>query len=233
MADRVRNPNVRDPNNDSGRGRSRSWGGAVVRAFATLLLIAGVFFGGGFVWFAINALTARPPAIYETDAIVVLTGGSRRIEAALSLLAEGAGERLLISGVNPSTTAESIRKTVDGDVALFECCVDIGYEALDTYGNAVETSKWIAENDYRRVLVVTSAYHLPRSLFELRHIDPGTIFVGYPVPIGEEPRNLVAIGRYAKLLGAEYMKFIGAHVRALTGWKALEPAGGEQQGGAV
>ena len=36
------------------------------------------------------------------DAIIVLTGGQSRIDAALDLLKSGKGERLLISGVNPS-----------------------------------------------------------------------------------------------------------------------------------
>ena len=195
-------------------------------SFAAMVVLVGVLvLGGGFLVFSLNIVSAKPPQIYETDAIVVLTGGSRRIEKALSLLEAGAGERLLISGVNPSTTPESIRNTLGGDDKLFECCVDVGYEALDTYGNAVETRKWIEEHDYRRVLVVTSAYHLPRGLFELRHIDPDTVFVGYPVAFTDRGAPWQDNLRYLRVLGSEYMKFIGAHIRAETGLSALAPAG--------
>lgn len=223
MAERVRKPHDKGGSEDGTRRRSAA--GRFARLAAFLLVAIVLVFGGGFVAFSVNIVTAKPPQIYETDAIVVLTGGSRRIEEAFSLLEAGAGERLLISGVNPSTTPESILNTIGGDGQLFECCVDVGYEALDTYGNAVETGKWIEEHDYRRVLVVTSAYHLPRGLFELRHIDPETIFVGYPVPFADAGAGWRQNLRYLRILGSEYVKFIGAHLRAATGLSALAPAG--------
>ncbi|WP_180897834.1 YdcF family protein [Martelella soudanensis] len=223
MAERVRKPR-RTGGSDRG-ARRRSPAGRLARLVAFLFVAGVIVFGGGFVAFGFNILTAKPPQIYETDAIVVLTGGSRRIEEAFALLEAGAGERLLISGVNPSTTPESIRNTIGGDGQLFECCVDVGYEALDTHGNAVETRKWIEEHGYRRILVVTSAYHLPRGLFELRNIDPDTVFVGYPVPLADPGTPWHQNLRYLRILGFEYLKFIGAHLRAETGLAALAPAG--------
>jgi uncharacterized SAM-binding protein YcdF (DUF218 family) len=65
--------------------------------------------------------------------------------------------------------------------SLFVCCVDLGYDAIDTVGNALETAKWVRAHNYRRVLVVTSNYHMPRSLLELHRIDPETQYVGYPI----------------------------------------------------
>ncbi|MBB4124487.1 YdcF family protein [Martelella radicis] len=224
MENELGKPPEKSGHGDGARGREVTRASSVLRFFLAAFLAVLIAFGGGFVWFSANILSAKPPPIYETDAIVVLTGGARRIDEALLLLAEGAGERLLISGVNPSTTPESIRKTTGGDSQLFECCVDVGYEALDTYGNAVETRKWIEEHDYRRVLVVTSAYHLPRGLFELRHIDPDTVFVGYPVPMGEGDGPWYGNLRYVKVLASEYLKFLGAHVRAVTGLRVLGPA---------
>ncbi|MGV0817326.1 YdcF family protein [Martelella sp. AMO21009] len=225
MAERARKPH--DKGGSEHGARRRSAAGRLARLVGFLLILIVLVFGGGFVVFCYNILTARPPQIYETDAIVVLTGGSRRIEEAFALLEAGAGERLLISGVNPSTTPESILNVIGGDSQLFECCVDVGYEALDTYGNAVETRKWIEEHDYSRILVVTSAYHLPRGLFELRHIDPDTVFVGYPVPFSEQDASWRKSLRYLRIVGSEYMKFLGAHLRAETGLSALAPAGEE------
>ena len=225
MVGRVRRPHDKTEQEKRASGSAPVKRGLFLRVIVMLVLAALITFAGGFLWFAAGVLTRKPPAIYETDAVVVLTGGSRRIEAALALLEQGAGERLLISGVNPATTPESILQTVGGNPKLFECCVDVGYEALDTYGNAVETSKWIAEHGYSRVLVVTSAYHLPRGLYELRHIDPDTVFVGYPVSFSQANRNWYSGFGYARVLFSEYLKYIGAHVRAETGWKAIAPAG--------
>nr|WP_272209828.1 YdcF family protein [Marinicella sp. W31]MDC2875659.1 YdcF family protein [Marinicella sp. W31] len=193
MAKQVRKSPETSGDGNGARGHETTRGGLVLRAVLVAGLAVLIAFGGGFIWFSTKILTARPPPLYETDAVVVLTGGARRIDEALVLLAEGAGERLLISGVNPSTTPESIRNLTGGDSQLFDCCVDVGYEALDTYGNAVETRKWIEEHNYRRVLVVTSAYHMPRGLFELRHIDPDTVFVAYPVPLGRVTASGITI----------------------------------------
>ncbi|WP_174801545.1 YdcF family protein [Martelella limonii] len=204
--------------------RRRSFGGAVLRLFGMIFVAGVLLLSGGFVVFCVNIFTARPPHIYETDAIVVLTGGSRRIEEAFALLESGAGERLLISGVNPATSPSGIQKIIGGDSQLFECCVDVGYEALDTHGNAVETRQWIEEHGYQRILVVTSAYHLPRGLLELRAIDPDTIFVGYPVAMSEPGAPWQEDLRYFRVAGLEYLKLIGAYIRARTDLPVLAPA---------
>lgn len=194
---------------------------AALRMVTILLCVFVVVVAVGFVWFSVNIWRSSAPEMVRADAIVVLTGASRRIDDAVQLLDQGYGKRLLISGVNPSTSAESIRKLTGGDSKLFECCVDIGYEATTTYGNAAETSAWINKNGFRSVIVVTSGYHLPRSLFELRHTDPETTFIGYPVrSVGTAPSMRERM-RLVKIVAAEYVKFIGAHIRAYVGVAAL------------
>ena len=120
------------------------WGG-----FACLLAIALVF--GGFLRFADSVTTLKPPADPKADAIVVLTGGYQRIDQAVELLQKGAGKRLLISGVHPTTTPAQIRKMTQGSADLFSCCVDIGYDAIDTIGNAEEAASWIHAKGYQSV----------------------------------------------------------------------------------
>ncbi len=146
---------------------------------ASVLTLALLF--GGFLWFA-NAVTSlKAPDGVKADAIVVLTGGYLRVEQALGLLRDGAGQRLLISGAHPSTTPTQIRKVTQASPDLFACCVDIGYDAIDTIGNANEITRWIHDHGYRSVLVVTNNYHMLRSLHELRRADPKTEFIPYPV----------------------------------------------------
>ncbi len=144
MGHTTRNPIRQDPELDRPAGlpprrgpirRLLRWAG-----FGCVLAIALVF--GGFLRFADSVTTLKPPVEPKADAIVVLTGGYQRIDQAVELLQKGAGKRLLISGVHPTTTPAQIRKMTQGSADLFSCCVDIGHDAIDTIGNAEETSNW-------------------------------------------------------------------------------------------
>src|SRR4051794_20535567 len=149
-------------------------------ALASALLCA--TFLAGFALFAdhVSSLAApqNPPS---ADAIIVLTGGQSRIDAALDLLKSGKGERLLISGVNPVASSESLRAATGADRALFKCCVDIDREALDTIGNAEESAEWVEKHNYQSVILVTNNYHMPRSLLELRRLLQHARVDPYPV----------------------------------------------------
>jgi uncharacterized SAM-binding protein YcdF (DUF218 family) len=173
---------------------------------------------GGFLWFADAVTSLKAPDGVKADAIVVLTGGYQRIEQALGLLRDGAGKRLLISGAHPSTTPRQIRKATQASTDLFACCVDIGYDALDTIGNANEIARWIHDHHYKSVLVVTNNYHMLRSLHELRQADPVTDFIPYPVINADltrrawfaEPDTLrTMLSEYGKVVLATIRDWIG------------------------
>lgn len=105
----------------------------------------------------------------RADGIVVLTGASdERINAALRLLSAGRGERLLVSGVNRQVQREELRAVTAGSNRLFDCCVDLGFDAEDTVGNAQEIAAWAEAKGYDSLIVVTSDYHMPRSMLEIR-----------------------------------------------------------------
>jgi uncharacterized SAM-binding protein YcdF (DUF218 family) len=188
------------------------WGG-----FACVLAMAIVF--GGFLRFADSVTNLRPPAEPKADAIVVLTGGYQRIDQAVELLQKGAGKRLLISGVHPSTTPAQIRKTTTASADLFNCCVDIGYDAIDTIGNAQEASNWIHAKGYKSVLVVTNNYHMPRSLAELAYVDDDTQFIPYPVVNSDlKTRAWFTDPNALRVMLAEYVKVLLAGARNITGF---------------
>ena len=153
----------------------------ILRWTGFAVILAGAIVFGGFLRFADSVTTLRPPVDPKADAIVVLTGGYQRIDQAIELLRSGAGNRLLISGAYPASTRKQIAKATQTPADLFACCVDIGYDAIDTIGNASETVKWIHAKGYKSVLVVTNNYHMPRSIAELRHADPQMDFIPYPV----------------------------------------------------
>ena len=189
----------------------------ILRLFGFLLITAIALFAGGFLVFYQHVATIQPPVDPKADAIVVLTGGYQRIDQAVELLGKGAGRRLLISGVNPATTRNHIRLLTRSPGDLFECCVDIGHDALDTTGNATETARWIRENAFKSVILVTNNYHMPRSLAELERTDHGTRFIPYPVAtdlsFAEMTRNPLLI----RTLAAEYVKFLLVISRDWTG----------------
>ncbi len=198
----------------SRRGRLRRF---VRIAILVFVVTAGAVFGG-FLWFADSVATMRPPEGARADAIIVLTGGYQRIDQAVGLLRDKVGKRLLISGVNPSTTRAQIRKMTQSSPDLFACCVDMGYKAIDTIGNANEAAGWIRDKGYTSIVVVTNNYHLHRSLHELRSASPDTEFIAYPVINSDLSRtNWFANPDVLRTMMYEYAKFVVAALRDLTG----------------
>ncbi len=159
----------------------------------------------------------------QTDAIVVLTGGSERLAAGFALLSQGQAEKLFISGVGRGTSREAIR-TRAGAAERFECCVVIGRDALNTEGNAAETAAWLEAQGYDSLRVVTAGYHMPRSLLEMRRAMPGITLVPHPV----FPRHVKIESWWrspgtASLLVTEAGKYWAARLRT---WVSPGPAPG-------
>ncbi len=166
----------------------------------------------------VNALSAPNPA--DADGIVVVTGGADRIEVALQLLSDGAAQRLLISGVHDRTTARSLVTRTQADPALFDCCVDLDHDALDTAGNARETARWAQEQGFSSLLVVTSAYHIPRTTSEIARLLPGVELIPFPIiPDGHEQPAVAEsdMSWPVGLLAREFMKLQLSRVRHLVG----------------
>lgn len=175
-------------------------------------VVAGVvaLYAAGFLLF-VASLPARPHTAPKADAIVALTGGGARLDAAVALFEHGTGKRLLISGANKTSTKAALKRLSDGG-RRFDCCADIGYEAEDTYGNAEETAGWTARHHYKSLIVVTASYHMPRSLRLFRSLMPGVRLVPYPVePDGV---NVSAWWRPGTLhlLHNEYLKYVASFV---------------------
>lgn len=182
----------------------------------------------GFIIFAGSA-SRRPPSspfaptaasngLYvpslSSDGIVVLTGARLRIEAGLDLLRQGFGGRLLISGVNRRVSPEDVLR-LNGSSALAKgCCIDFGYDALDTIGNASETRAWAAYHGFTRLIVVTSSYHMPRSLNELALVLPDVELIAHPVVprmLGDRPWWLSTSA--IRMLASEYVKLVPSYAK--------------------
>ena len=167
-----------------------------------LISLAGLSIGGLIAGTQYFAHTARMTADIEhasvmTKAdqrgIVVATGLDGRVAEGFRLMAEGHGERLLISGVGEGVRKADIRRIVqnsDGITSgdwvgeldqLLECCVDLGFEARDTIGNAVEAKKWAETYQTKALVVVTSDFHMPRLMIAFENEYPEKNLIPHPV----------------------------------------------------
>lgn len=151
------------------------------RLAGTALFVVLVAWLSGFLYFLSRALVAEPDDMPEARAVVVLTGGARRIDVGLAILKANPGARLLISGVNPAVLRAELSAISGEDAPLYECCVDLDRTSTDTLGNARETALWARKNGFDRVMLVTAAYHMPRSLIVLRRAMPEVRVEAYPV----------------------------------------------------
>lgn len=170
------------------------------------------------VWGLIHFVDQIPDSVEDetrqTDAIIVLTGGTLRLEKGFKLLSAKMAGKLLISGVDKGIPIEEVLKVAGLTLAGMDCCVTLGYMAEDTGSNAIESAVWIRTNRVTSIRLVTSSYHMPRSLLEFRATVPGVEIVPHPV----FPEHVMVDEWWtrpgtASLVIAEYNKYLLAATR--------------------
>lgn len=145
----------------------------------------------GIAWFHTEMLRhALYSSEYEhsdtpADVIVALTGGSDRMKNAIELLRNNAGEQLFVSGAGEGVTVDDLLKhhgyARPVRVALRPRII-LGFEAQDTVGNAREVANWLKEHAaVQHIILVTSHYHMPRSLLEFTAALPQTRITPYAI----------------------------------------------------
>ncbi len=169
----------------------------IKRAVALLLIIWAL----GFAWFA---LWLPQPMDGEgsrrdADAVVVLTGAAKRIDRGLEALDRGWAPRMLVTGVDKEVKPGEFAAEYNVTKARMSCCVELGYRAVDTRSNALETARWVALKDARTIRLVTTDWHMRRAAFELQRVLPsGTIIRRDAVP--SNPSFNILFEEYHKLL---------------------------------
>jgi len=187
------------------------------RLAATILALAAVAFAA-WIWGLFFFVDQIPDSVEDktthTDAIVVLTGGSLRLEKGFQLLSARMAEKLLVSGVDKSVNLKEVLKAAGLAPAELECCVTLGYMAEDTGSNALESAFWIRSNGVHSIRLVTSSYHMPRSLLEFRATSPGLTIIPNPVfPEHVMVKEWWSRPGTANLVIAEYTKYLLAATR--------------------
>jgi len=200
---------------DAGTARTPALGRWGIAALALVSFLAAAFVAG-FIGFALSLERSESTLTVQADGVVVLTGGSDRVYEAGGLLARGQARRLLITGVNRATRGHEIAKLLPVSRELFDCCVDLGYRARDTIGNALETRDWAQARGLDRgsLIVVTSNYHMPRALAELSAALPEASLYPFAVVSDhvrvEDWLDDIAVTR---LIAAEYCKYLYVALR--------------------
>lgn len=146
-----------------------------------------------------------------TDAVVVPTGGPGRIDRGLELLQRHRAKRMLVTGVAPGVRTRDLARTYHTPRALFDCCIDLGTDAVDTRSNAEETTRWVRTHGYRTVRLVTSDWHVARARMELgAALGPGVTVLGDGVP--GNARLATLVNEYNKLLLRRVVLWLGLSI---------------------
>lgn len=156
------------------------------RSALCLALLISLVWSIGFLRFVDAIPREEPVKGVRADAVVVLTGGAQRLGAGFRLLREGRGKKLFISGVNKDVRPGDLhalavvhQTSTPGDFP--RCCIELGFQAIDTRGNAAEIARWVRAENIRSLIMVTSNYHIARSLLEVRTALPDVRIVLHTV----------------------------------------------------
>jgi uncharacterized SAM-binding protein YcdF (DUF218 family) len=180
-----------------------------VRSAAVLALIVLIWTVGLLAFAQRIDRLETPDDVLPADGVVALTGSADRISAAMKLLEDGKAKRLLISGVNRVASPADIRGVAKATRRYYDCCVDLGFSATDTVGNARETAAWARAKGFHSLIVVTSDFHMPRAMLELHEALPDAALTPYPVKTTE-----LDAGRWwrtaegARRMTVEYCKYL-------------------------
>jgi uncharacterized SAM-binding protein YcdF (DUF218 family) len=143
-----------------------------------------------------------------------LTGGRFRLESGVDLLESGKARKLFVSGVNQRVDREALLRLLGPLPDSAACCIVLGHDADNTFGNARETAGWMRQEGYRSLRLVTSWYHMPRSLLEFRRAMPEITLVAHPVlPARAAAERWWTRAHAASLVIGEYHKYLAAVLR--------------------
>jgi uncharacterized SAM-binding protein YcdF (DUF218 family) len=166
----------------------------MITRFASFVLL---LYAVGFVLFAFTLGRPSPSDAAPTDAAVVLTGGSGRIEHALDVVRAGKAQRLLVAGADPSVTKADLARRIRRSARLLKCCVDLGSESVDTRTNAEEAGRWLGQHKFQSVRLITSDWHMRRARYEFEKVL-GSKYRLMTDGVRTEPSFLTLFGEYNK-----------------------------------
>ena len=183
-----------------------------IRYLFTCLILIFILLSIGFIWFNYNIFSYIKNAqindnIDDNWGVVALTGGRNRIAQAVEIYEKNNNGFMLISGVKKGTTLDMILKRDDITIKVNKK-IDLGYNAVDTVGNAKEIREWSDKNNIDNIYVVTSFYHIPRSKLEIERCVKGKNIVYIASPSDFVKKEWWSNFNSFEFLMKEYVKFL-------------------------
>jgi uncharacterized SAM-binding protein YcdF (DUF218 family) len=143
-------------------------------------------------WLAEPLRVAAPPE--AADAIVVFAGGvgesgragggfQERVTQAIDLYRAGHAPRMVFSSGFVFTMREAeVMKAVAVAGGVPAEAILLEESASNTHDNVAFTKRILDEHGWRRVLLVSSPYHMRRALLTWRKLAPGVTVIPTPAP---------------------------------------------------
>ena len=126
-----------------------------------------------------RAVPHEQSIVPSRESVIVFTGGSKRVDAAFSLIEVGFPGPVLITGVNENVSEHHLLRHVPPHKRQH---ITLDYTAKTTRGNVHATQLWLQANDISSFTLVTSFYHIPRSVMLLQRSGiPSKKIEIYPV----------------------------------------------------
>lgn len=150
-------------------------------------------------------------ALSSADLMIVFPGDNNRIEMGFKLAFDGYAPNLAISGVGiPHITALAKKYAPRNGVRFLS-----GSTSRSTLEDALAMKEIVQHNQFKSVILVTSAYHIPRAYLISRLVLIGTgVRLQYYAVHDKQPlpRNSAATMIRGKLLTNEVVKLWGSGV---------------------
>lgn len=176
-----------------------------------MILIVAISWLAGLVAFAYTINHYQIDMQSQTEAIVVLTGGRNRISEGARLLDQGLAKKLFISGVEKNTSLKAISQKQDINFSKSKE-VALDKKSTNTIENAIETQAWLQQNQIQSIRLVTSNYHIPRSMVEFGFQNPDLKIVAHPVYSKYVAKDWWKSARSFSLIASEYNKFLCVYI---------------------
>ena len=189
--------------------------------FFIILILILVYFLISLINFQEKILSLQKHTVTLNSNIVILTGGSNRIKDGLKIINNvdiftKANLKILISGTGKGFTKKSLKEmlTLNINLKLLECCIELESISKDTYSNASETYKWVKMNNINKFILITSNYHMPRAILEFKNKMPNLEIFIYPItPKNHDITNWLNSSETFSLIFIEYSKLLIASLR--------------------
>ncbi len=180
-----------------------------LKLFFLLLIVLCLSFILGFIKFYNNIKNYKISNQELVEGIAVLTGGKGRIAKGIELFKENPYSFLIISGVDKSIKSiEVVPKDILNSNRVF-----IDRKSETTIDNAEEIIKWSNKNSITNIRIITSDYHMPRSMLILLKKSKNLNFYADPVISDINIRkNIFENFKSLLFLSEEYSKYLFCHL---------------------